>query len=67
MPAGVPAPIAAQFRKALVAAMEDPALKQKFSDLGADAMHTTPDGLRQYVAAETAKYGRIVKEQGIKA
>jgi tripartite-type tricarboxylate transporter receptor subunit TctC len=67
MPAGVPGPIAARFREALVTAMEDPALKQKFSDLGADAMHTTPDGLRQYVAAETAKYGRIIREQDIRA
>ncbi|AOB31474.1 hypothetical protein AKI39_13435 [Bordetella sp. H567] len=67
LPAGVPAPVAARFRQALVTAMDDPVLKQKFSDLGADAMHTTPDGLRQYVAAETAKYGRIIKEQGIKA
>ncbi|HTK01208.1 MAG TPA: tripartite tricarboxylate transporter substrate binding protein [Bordetella sp.] len=67
MPAGVPGPIAAQFRKALITSMDDPQVKKKFSDLGADAMHSTPDGLRQYVAAETEKYRRILAEQGMKA
>jgi tripartite-type tricarboxylate transporter receptor subunit TctC len=67
MPAGVPDAIVARFQKALIASMDDPQLKKKFSDLGADAMHTTPDALRQYVAEESAKYGRIIKEQGIKA
>jgi tripartite-type tricarboxylate transporter receptor subunit TctC len=67
MPAGVPDAIVVRFQKALIACMDDPQLTKKFSDLGADAMHTTPDALRQYVAAESAKYGRIIKEQDIKA
>lgn len=67
MPAGVPKPIVDAFYAALVRAMDDPGLKKKFEDLGADAMHTSPDDLRKYVAAEAAKYGRIIKEQHIQA
>jgi tripartite-type tricarboxylate transporter receptor subunit TctC len=67
MPAGVPDAIVATFEQPLVKAMDNPDLKKKFQELGADAMHTSPDALRKYVAAEAARYGRIIKEQHIQA
>ena len=33
----------------------------------AEPMHSTPDELRAFVAAETARYAKIVREQDIKA
>ncbi len=66
MPTGTPAPVVATFRKALVKAMDDPDLQAKFAELGADPQHSTPEELRKFVASETARYGKIVKEQNIK-
>ncbi len=67
MPVGVPAPIVAAFQKGLVKAMENPDLKAKFTELGAVPMHSTPEELHKFVASETAKYAKIVKDQDIKA
>jgi len=67
LPAGVPKPIADTFGKALVKAMDDPELKTRLAEMGAEPMHSTPDELRAFVAAETARYAKIVREQDIKA
>jgi tripartite-type tricarboxylate transporter receptor subunit TctC len=67
MPAHVPTAVVDTFRQALTKAMNDPALRQRFVELGAEPMHTTPEELRQYVATESAKYRRVIQEQGIKA
>jgi tripartite-type tricarboxylate transporter receptor subunit TctC len=67
MPKGVPKNIAAIFQKALVKAMDNPELKTKFAELGAEPMHSSPEELRKFVASETARYAKIVKEQDIKA
>ncbi|MES2185874.1 MAG: tripartite tricarboxylate transporter substrate binding protein [Pseudomonadota bacterium] len=67
MPVGVPKPVFATFQKALYKAMEDPALVARFADLGAKAVHTTPEELRKFVASEQAKYAKIVKIANIKA
>jgi tripartite-type tricarboxylate transporter receptor subunit TctC len=67
MPAGVPPAIVASFQQALAKAMNDPGLRKRFVDLGAEPMHTTPEELRQYVARETVRYSRLIKEQDIKA
>jgi tripartite-type tricarboxylate transporter receptor subunit TctC len=66
MPKNVPAPIVDTFEKALVKAMDDPDLKAKFVSFGADPMHTSPADLRRYVDGETAKYRRIIQQQGIR-
>jgi tripartite-type tricarboxylate transporter receptor subunit TctC len=67
MPAGVPPDIVATFQKAIVKAMNNPELKSKFSELGAEPMSSTPEELARFVAAETARYAKIVKAQDIKA
>ena len=67
MPTGVPADVAATFQKALVKAMDNPEMKAKFLELGAEPMHSTPDELHKFVLSETARYAKIVKEQDIRA
>ncbi len=67
LPAGVPAPVFASFQKALVKAMEDPALVAKYAELGARAQHGSPEELRRFIAAETERYDRIVKAANIRA
>lgn len=66
MPAGVAPSVLAVFHKALVKAMGNPELKAKFIELGADPLQTSPDELARFVASETARYAKIVKEQDIK-
>lgn len=67
MPAGVPSDVAAVFQRALVKAMEQPELRLKFNELGAEPQHSTPEELSRFVAAETARYAKIAREQGVKA
>jgi len=67
MPAGVPPAVLSVFHKALVKAMSNPELRAKFVELGAEPTHTTSEELSKFVAAESARYAKIVKEQDIKA
>ena len=67
LPVGVPKPIFTIFQKALIKAMEDPALVAKYAELGAKAQHGTPEELKKYMASETARYAKIVKAADIKA
>ena len=66
MPAGVPKPIIDKFHADLVKVMQDPDLKKKFADLGVEAVYGTPGELDTFVKAEMAKYGKLIKEAGIK-
>lgn len=67
MPVGVPPAVIATFHAGLVKAMQSADVKAKFVELGADPTHTSPEDLRKFVASETARFARIIKEQDIKA
>ncbi|WP_144632083.1 Bug family tripartite tricarboxylate transporter substrate binding protein [Bordetella genomosp. 13] len=64
MPAGVPKDIAAKFGQALDKAMENPELKSRFEELGAEPMHSSPEELRAFVQAESARYQKVVSTPG---
>ena len=42
-------------------------LKKRLVDLGAEPLGSTPEEFSAFVKAEYAKWGRVVKEAGIKA
>lgn len=67
LPAATPQPLVDQFQVALDKVMVDADLVKRFSDLGVDALHSTSAELRTFNASETAKYGKIIKDQGIRA
>jgi tripartite-type tricarboxylate transporter receptor subunit TctC len=67
MPTGVPKPIVDQFHGDLVKALQDADVKKRFSDLGVDAVHDTPEEFTAFIKSETAKYGKLIKDVGIKA
>jgi tripartite-type tricarboxylate transporter receptor subunit TctC len=48
-----------------VNSLED--MKRILAQQGADATYMTPEALKDYVAAEHARYARIIREIGIKA
>lgn len=67
MPKGAPPAVVATFRNALTKAMENPTLRAKFAEEGADPIASTPEELRRFVDSETARYGKIVKDQRLRS
>ena len=67
LPAATPKPIADKFRADLAKVMQSPEVKEKFAQLGVDAVSGTPEQLGAYMKSETAKYAKLIKEAGIRA
>jgi tripartite-type tricarboxylate transporter receptor subunit TctC len=67
MPIGVPKAIVDKFHADLVNVMQDPDVKKKYADLGVEAVHDSPAEFAAYIKSETAKYGKLIKDAGIKA
>jgi tripartite-type tricarboxylate transporter receptor subunit TctC len=66
LPAGTPQAVVDAYHAALVKVMADPDLKEKFAGLGVEAMATTQAEFRTFLAAEHAKYAKLVADNGIK-
>src|SRR5438477_4173969 len=65
VPAGTPRPIVEKLHAALLATMESPEVKQRFTAGGVNVVTSkTPEDFAAYVAAETARWGKIAKESG---
>ncbi len=64
-PAGTPAPAIAALNAAVVAAVATPAVAQRMAAAGVDGETSTPEALGAFVAAERAKWGRVVREARI--
>jgi tripartite-type tricarboxylate transporter receptor subunit TctC len=66
-PAGTPKPLIDQLSAAIVRALQAPAIREKFLDLGLEPTGTTPDELAAIIAADTAHWKPIVKAAGFAA
>lgn len=66
LPAGTPAPVVTAYQQALAKVMAEPDVKEKFAQLGVEAMSTSPADFRSFLAAEHAKYSKLVADNGIK-
>ena len=67
LPAGTPKAIADKFYADLVKVMHDPDVKEKFAQLGVEAVSGTPEQFAAYMRSETVKYAKLVKEANIHA
>jgi len=67
VPAGTPAPVVSRLRELLVAAVASAPARAFFEASGADGWTTTPDELARFQAAETQKWGQVIKAAGIEA
>jgi len=67
LPAGTPKAIADKFYADLVKVMHDPDVKEKFAQLGVEAVSSTAEQFAAYMRSETAKYAKLVKEANIHA
>ena len=65
-PANTPADIVEALNMQVNTVLSDPALKAQFAALGAEPMLMTPAEFGKYIAAETEKWGRVVKTARIK-
>jgi tripartite-type tricarboxylate transporter receptor subunit TctC len=66
-PKGTPKPVIAKLGAALREALQDPSVKSRFADLGAEpvaADKATPQALQAYLKAEIDKWGPIYKQAG---
>jgi tripartite-type tricarboxylate transporter receptor subunit TctC len=66
-PANTPADVIDKINSALNDALTTPAMKARYSELGAEPMIMTPAAFGKFLAAETEKWGKVIKTAGIKA
>jgi len=69
-PKGTPAPVLEKINAALRAAMQDPTIKQRLTDLSSDIPpmeKISPAGLKNHLEAEIAKWAPVIKQAGIYA
>ncbi len=66
-PRGLPEPITARLRQEINAALEQPDVKEKFLRSGAlQPFITTPDEFQALIRRDYEKYGKLVKDVGVK-
>jgi len=63
--AGTPKPIVDRLNAALVADLKRPETAERFKTFGIDARWDTPDEFRAFIAAESVKWGKIIRAAGI--
>src|SRR5882672_6322290 len=66
-PGGTPEKIVTLLNRVTNEAMGDPQVKQKLADQGLTVAGDTPEHFRDYIGAETKKWGRVIKEAGLTA
>jgi tripartite-type tricarboxylate transporter receptor subunit TctC len=65
-PAGTPAPIIARLAEDVKAVVADPEVREKLIAQGAVPQASTPAELQTLIDADRARYGRIIREKGLK-
>jgi len=67
VPAATPKEIVAKLNADIVKALNDPEVKKRLLENGAEAMPGTPDQFGKTLRSEIAKWGKVVKAANIKA
>ena len=65
-PVGMPAPIVKRLHDELVRAVEQPDVRQRLAADGAEPVGSAPADFRDFMAADLAKWAKLVKESGAK-
>lgn len=66
-PAGTPGPIVARLNAELVSAIRSPAGREWFAAQGGVAVGDSPQEFAAHIRADNEKWGRLIREAGIKA
>jgi len=66
-PKGLPADVRAKAHGAIVAALNDPAVKQQFTDIGLEVVANSPEQFAAFQAREYARWQKVIETGNIKA
>jgi tripartite-type tricarboxylate transporter receptor subunit TctC len=66
VPAGTPKEIIDRLHGAAVSAMAHPAVKERFAPTDLEPNTSTPEQFGAYIRGEVAKWGKVIKESGIR-
>jgi tripartite-type tricarboxylate transporter receptor subunit TctC len=66
-PKDTPETVVVKLNAATNAALADPAIATRLTDLGISAYASTPAEFAALIASETAKWGKVIRDAGIKA
>jgi tripartite-type tricarboxylate transporter receptor subunit TctC len=64
-PAGTPQPVVAALNAHIARILKTPDMRERFAVQGLEAAPGTPDEFRAYIAAEVAKWTKVIKQAGI--
>ncbi|HEV7877877.1 Bug family tripartite tricarboxylate transporter substrate binding protein [Bradyrhizobium sp.] len=67
VPAGTPGQLTGLLQREIAKLMAQPDVKDRLASLGYQPVANTPDQCAAHMAAEYAKWGRVIREAGIKA
>jgi tripartite-type tricarboxylate transporter receptor subunit TctC len=67
VPAGTPAEVVQTLHRALVETMQMPEVKARFDVIGAEVVGNSPAAFAAQLAAESAKWERVIRERKIQA
>lgn len=66
-PARTPAPVIARLNAAVLAALKDPDIRNRLIQSGAFPAEGTPAALSEHLARELARWGKIIRDKGIRS
>ncbi len=64
-PAGMPRPIVERLQAEVVKALADPEVQARYAGLGLTRTGTTAEQLQAITREQHARYGKVIREQGI--
>jgi tripartite-type tricarboxylate transporter receptor subunit TctC len=65
-PAGIPRPIVDRFNAAINRALQSPAMRQFYATIGDEPAGGTPEEFAALIAADSQKWGEVIKRAGIR-
>jgi tripartite-type tricarboxylate transporter receptor subunit TctC len=65
-PARTPSPIVERLNRDIVKVVNDPDLAQRYAADGAEGVGNTPQQFASHIKAENDKWGKLIKETGIR-
>jgi len=66
VPTGTPAEIIGELNKEINTALADPTFKARLADVGGSALSGSPADFGRLIAAETEKWGKVIRAANIK-
>ena len=65
-PAGTPADVASKLQKTIARGLLAPDVKENLAAQGAEPLGSTPEQFTAFIKAEQAKWGKVIKDSGIR-